>query len=206
MASKPSKLGVRSLTLIGLLGGLGGAVNAWHCYSIKAFEFSWPVIPAGFFHGMILAVVSVVGAGLLLRRSWVVRWLGLPVVGWLAGWWAGIALSLYHDLTTLPLPLSADEVMGALVWPLRSSHVWAPYQWFGLVGVVYYSLLNLCQQLTATRLMTHLLMGTISGILGSLWWWTGWAGEPISRLSVIHGTIWGSLVGFGIWKSQQISR
>ncbi|MBI4354451.1 MAG: hypothetical protein HY595_04365 [Candidatus Omnitrophica bacterium] len=199
------KMPPRSLALIGLLGGVGGMVNAWHCYSIKILDFSWSIIPAGFCHGMVLAVVSVLGAVLFLKRAWGVRLVGLPVVGWLAGWWSGIPLWLHYFWTTPPIfkgevaGMTWSKIVRAFIWPFGGG-IWQPYFWFGLVGAAYYALLNLSQQLTSKRLMTHLMMGIISGILGSLWWWIS---SKMGYLSVVHGTIWGSLVGFGVWKSQQ---
>ena len=62
-----------------------------------------------------------------------------------------------------------------------------------------YLFLNLCRQLSQKHLSVHLLIGSLSGSLGSLslwvelqsWWY----------FSLIHGTIWGALVGFGVWKA-----
>lgn len=90
---------LRSLGLIGLLGGVGGAINAWLCYARVPTEtgytdFSWHIIPAGACHGGLLAVVAAGCAVLLRRQKALVRWMALPVVGWLSGWLSWIPLRL----------------------------------------------------------------------------------------------------------------
>lgn len=72
-ASQPQKIGARALGLVGLLGGLGGAINAWLCYAklpvpvigpeiagaSSPIEFSSYVVLGGAGHGALLAFVSV---------------------------------------------------------------------------------------------------------------------------------------------------
>lgn len=93
-----------------------------------------------------------------------------------------------------------------LFWPFEylfedrriDSFLSLPYMFFGAVGFAYYLLLNLFRQFSAKRLIVHLLMGSLSGCLGSLWVWV-----TLQRwyFSPLHGTIWGSLVGFGVWRA-----
>ena len=211
------KITARGLGLIGLLGGAGGAINAWLCYARfpvpvgydADLAFSWQIIPAGLTHGAVLAVASVGLATSLWTSAWPVRLVGAPVVGWLAGWLSFISIQLYISFTPIMEStggLTRDEVLGALVWPFRALSIetlWIPYPHFGLVGLGYYFLLNICRQLLATRLAVHLLLGSVSGALGSWWWWMSY--KPW-YLSLLHGTLWGSLVGFGVWRSQQALR
>src|SRR3989338_2894291 len=212
MMDEKVTINVRGLGLIGLLGGLGGAINAWLCYARipvpvmtegfmdsrrQPFDFPCSVIPGGACHGGLLALISVALAALLWQRGWLTRLTGLAVAGWLAGWLSYIPLGLSMDET-----VSGKQMVEALVWPFERppQSLLVPYFYFGLVGSAYYLFLNLCRQLTRQQLGLHLFIGSLSGILGSLWWWVGF--KPW-YFSLLHGTIWGCLVGFGVWKSQQ---
>ena len=72
----------------------------------------------------------------------------------------------------------------------------APFAYFGLVAVAYYLSLSM-GGLRSTSLASHLVQSCAAGVLGSLWWWTSW--EPW-YFSVLHGSIWGVLVGLGAWR------
>jgi len=76
-------------------------------------------------------------------------------------------------------------------------YLYWPFHHFGLVGLGYYFCLNILKRLTDVRLGVHLAAGVLSGILGSLWWWIFWG---VWYFSLIHGTIWGGLVGLGVWR------
>lgn len=204
---------VASLGLIGLLGGAGGAINAWLCYAklpglaVREMDFVWAILPAGALHGGLLAVISVGAARLLREQRRRLRWAALPLMGWLSGWIPYAPIAFYVHLYFVPDFGGGgwlDKLLKAL-WPFRLDleSLWMPWQSFGLVGAAYYALLNLFGGLTSRRLLTHLLIGSVSGILGSLWWWILF--KPW-YLSLLHGTIWGSLVGFGVWKSPQDTR
>jgi len=91
--------------------------------------------------------------------------------------------------------------LSLFTWPFRD----------GLTGFVYYLLLNLCHQLTNKNLVVHLIMGVLAGCTGSLITSFDPRVPPNTQLWLLasggfHGTIWGSLVGFGVWKSQQAVR
>ena len=203
------RLNLKSLGVIGLLGGISGAINAWLCLAklpvpvdvtINVFNstlFQWHLIPAGFAHGALLAVIAVWFSTLVWSQSALVRWILLPVVGWLSGWISYIPLDF-------SLVTDKGIIFAHLFWPLRGGDfkeaVFGLWQYFGIVSAVYYLCLNLGRRLSDRRLIVHLAIATLSGSLGSLWWWIEF--KPW-YFSVIHGMIWGSLVGFGVWKSQR---
>ena len=94
MGEQP-RITLRGLGLIGLLGSVGGAINAWLCYANfpvpvgsgeKNGNFSWHIIPAGAVHGALLAISTVALAAFLMRRNRFLRWTGIPIVGWFSGW------------------------------------------------------------------------------------------------------------------------
>ena len=197
------KLTKHALGLVGLLGGVGGATNAWLCYANLPVpagygSFEWHIIPAGAMHGASLAMIAVGATRLLWDRSVLIRWLGLPVVGWVSGW-----------LSYIPIGLSVGTErhwFNVLFWPFVNhpqvgESLLGLWEYFGFVGAVYYALLNLWRRLTERRLPLHLVMGSLSGCLGSLWCWVSF--KPW-YFSFLHGAIWGSLVGFGVWKSQRL--
>ncbi len=214
----------RALGLIGLLGGLGGAINAWLCYrhipmspaaAKDFFEFSWWIIPAGTVHGAILAIVPIAIVGVVAHQRTLVRWLTLPLAGWLSGWLSYIPLNLYLDLfghipfhTRPTLDTILPTIGEWIAWPLHNHpHVtealWRPFCFFGLVGSCYSLGLCVSRRWRVETLFVHLFIGSLSGVLGSLWWWILWSNGTLWYFSVIHGTIWGSLVGCGVWISQR---
>lgn len=126
------------------------------------------------------------------------RLVGLFIAGWVSGWLSWVSLG-----PTIDDHVSGKAFLDAFVQPfeLKLESLWSPYSFFGCVGFVSYFFLNLCRQLVAKRLTVHLVIGGLSGFLGSLWFWTALTQQWY--ISLLHGTIWGSLVGFGVWKSQQ---
>ena len=153
------------------------------------------MISARALHGALLAIISAGLAVLLWPRQALIRWLALPLVGWVTGWVSSvpIAVVLFSRLSG-----------SVLLWPfgkLGLGTLVSPYLSGGLVSVVWCGLL-ICHRPPSPRsIIWHLLAGTTSGVLGSLPWWLfmfkPWYFSPL------HGTIWGSLVGFGVWKSQR---
>lgn len=205
----------KALVLVGFLGGLGGAINAWWCYAkfpvpSDAFDgqFNWSIVPAGATHGALLALVCVGLAAMLSKKPLWMRWAGVPVSGIICGWIPYIPISLYVSSVKVwsgdTAVLSREDILRAL-WPFRPElgMLWTLFQAFGLVGAVCVLLLAGCGLLKSRRLLTHLLAGAASGCLGSFWWWLAF--RPW-YFSVLHGVIWGSLVGYGVWKSQQQSQ
>lgn len=211
MSERPA-ISLRLLGLIGLWGGLGGAVNAGSYYAVCAANgaeamsrIHWHLIPAGAAHGAILAIVTVgmaqwlYGSDTPLR----VRVAAWPIVGWLAGWlsWIPIKASL-SGYQFIQSTSAWDNIGRSIFWPFIHP-LWGPYLFFGLVGVVGYALFNLCRQLAAPQLWRHVLVASAAGVLGSLWWWivlSNW------WFSLLHGTIWGSLVGYGVWRAQRFAQ
>ena len=200
----------RGVGLIGLMGGLGGAINAALCYfklpvSIpmdvtppsQAIDFPWHVVPAGALHGALLACGSVGCAQLVWNQRLKLKLVGLLLVTWMVGW-----------VSFIPIRLSVfrENVHDAITWPLASglAHVLdvvrGPVTSFGLVAGLYYLLLALCRQLTARSLQRHVLLGALSGVAGSCYWWASFGRW---YFSLMHGTIWGALVGYGVWRAQQ---
>lgn len=202
------------LALIGLFGIIGGAASTWFWYAklpIPGYgdHVGWSVVPAGAIHGGLLAVFSVGVAATLWESRRLIRWLGLPLAGFLSSWFSVIPLQIYNTGPSL------GEIAWAFVWPIQVlfgglvfgmplSGLVIPFVWFGFAGSFYYFLLNICRQLTSDRLVIHLLMGSLTGWVSSLCWFA-WAEMEFSpwHVHVLHGAIWGSLVGFGVWKSQQ---
>ena len=208
----PMKVTWRSLGLIGLLGGLGGAVNAWLCFAKlpapimsavnidgpSVMQFRWPIIPEGAAHGALLAIISVQAAAWFSHVPHVLRWLLLPVLGWIAGWISWMPIMLPGGIQD---NLNILQIVG---WPLtmdygRFSAFWIPYLYFGLVGLLHTMLLLLWRRRVAAGSLRFLLSGIASGVVGSLWWWISWGRW---YFALIHGAMWGSLVGFGVWKAQ----
>jgi hypothetical protein len=169
-------------------------------------RFSWHILPAGIVHGGLLALITIGSALVLWKRSLRARWAGIPLVGWIAGWLSSIPIQLYIGSTSLGVgdPGLTWQKAWRVIWPFEFSlqSVWMPFCEFGLVAVVYHIGLLLYRRRSPMGLAAHLLLATLSGILGSLWWWAGW--EPW-YFSLLHGPIWGSLVGFGAWKSRQFA-
>jgi hypothetical protein len=185
---------ISGLFTIALFGALGGTINAWLCYAgipVSTASFKWHVIPAGAFHGAVLAALTVGVAALLIGKALWVRLLAAPLVGWVTAY-----------LSWIPLNRSAfDEPwLKSVSWPFHeewTATVFGTFVTFGLVALIYYLCLSL-GGLFRRGLGSHLLYACAAGILGSLWWWIGW--KPW-YFSLIHGTIWGMLVGYGTWRA-----
>ncbi len=179
-----------------LLGGLAGAVNGFLCYAKIPVpvggwnQFKIHIILAGACHGAILAGVIRLFTSLFYGRNPRIQWAGLVLCSYVAGW-----------LCFIPIRLSnADKAwdFGAFLWPFDSDglgFLWVPVVYFGLVASFYYLFLVIFKRLYSRELGPHLLAGVVSGIAGSLWWWNLW--KPWT-LSLVHGTIWGLLTGFGM--------
>lgn len=186
---------VAPITLVTLAGALGGAINAWLCYARVPVPvkddpgFAWHLIPAGAVHGALLA-----GLAWSLGRTLAGKRLGLKLaaafpLAWLAGF-----------LSWIPLNRSAfDEPWArSLTWPFHNTSgavLLAPLQYFGFVALLYLLAVSLCL-VRDRRLVVHLALSAGAGTLGSLWWWIEM--QPW-YFSVIHGSVWGVLVGIASW-------
>lgn len=206
--SPPTFRPVSSLLTVAGLGGCGGAVNAFWCYAkfpvgiSGGMDFAWTIIPAGAAHGALLALCVMAGVILLQRRPRTLQWLGILLAGWLTGWLSFIPIHLYI-LSVGSTALTRADLLKAL-WPYEATigTLWAPYSTFGLVALFSFGGLILWRPLTTPRLSRQLLIGSLSGTAGSLWWWSVYGPW---YLCLLHGTIWGSLVGLGVWQSRSHS-
>ncbi len=183
-----------------LFGAVGGAINAYLCYAkipisleSKYLSFSWLIVPAGATHGAILALASLFCAYYSHSRSQLFRWLGIPVAGFLSGWLSWIPINLSFSAEKWPWVILNPFDINSI------QNIFAPYKVFGLVGLIYYFLLVIFGVLYERRLWVHISCSILSGILGSLWFWI----EEAWYLSILHGTIWGILVGLGTWAIQE---
>lgn len=179
-------------------GALGGAVNAWLCYArlpVAVYDnphFEWHVIPAGAFHGALLAASAYALGHALAARSLRVRLAAALPFAWVAGFVAWIPL----NRSTFDRPWSES-----LVWPFHEQWGYlllGPLQYFGFVALLYY--LAVASGLARGRnLVPHVASACAAGILGSLWWWIvigSW------YFAILHGAIWGMLVGVGAWSAE----
>ena len=191
----------RGLLWVGLAGAVGGMLNAALCYvgwpqPIQYADFEWHIVPAGFIHGGLLATVPLAIGTVTrgLRAS--VRWgLALPVA-WVTG---------YVSWIPLQLSLSSDPPLQAFVWPLAQSSggeaLWVPIAYFGVVALLLY--LWMPRFDAPTAILRNVLTISVSGGLGSLWFWVLYKHW---YFSAIHGAVWGSLVGGAHWQVRMRSR
>jgi hypothetical protein len=117
-------------------------------------------------------------------------------------WRASLAGALgYLSWIPLDLSVSGRATADSLVWPAEGqsdvvSILWAPLPYFGAVAGVFYSSLLLARSVTSRWVL--ILGATAAGVLGSLWWWIEWGPW---YFSLLHGTVWGSLVGLALsWR------
>ena len=202
---------------VAAMGALGGAINAALCFlklpvpvGDTSVSFSWPIIPAGAAHGALLAVACMAGWAWLRTRRPMIQWIGLPVLGWVCGWVSFMPLRWYIAATFSGLgtrlagPPTVREVV---FWPLGKQISWealvGPLQFFGFVGAAYGLLSLLAARSGKSGREVTVAMFCAAGVLGSLWWWIDW--QPW-YFSLIHGTLWGFLVGTGAWHADQPSR
>jgi hypothetical protein len=178
---------------VALAGGLGGAVNATLCYfewptGISNADFHWHIIPTGFLHGSVLALLAFVAGVNARQLKALKRWaLALPV-GWLAGYIAWI-----------PLHMSAFDrpASSALMWPIADTEGWfavivSPIAYLGGVAVLLYLWVV---ERPRRSVLANVMASSVAGMLGSLWFWIIF---ETWYLSLVHGLIWGSLVGLAL--------
>ena len=188
-------LRVVSVLGVGCCGAVAGATNAWLCYAgIPGAvsgnpHFAWHLVPAGAGHGAVLAMAALALAKLFADSPLPIRLLAAPAVGWVTGHASWIPLNR---------SVAEDPWLRTLAWPFQegwSAALLDPFLAFGLVASLYYACLSL-RPLQRARLSLHLLYAILAGVLGSLWWWIS---METWSFSVLHGAIWGTLVGTGAW-------
>lgn len=182
---------MRGEARVALGGALAGATNACLCYlrlPVPVHDdptFAWHVVPAGAFHGGVLAVAAFsVGVASSTRSLRLRLAVGLPLA-WLSGF-----------ISWIPLNRSAFDESWAKSFSWAVSQGWVPailgpLQYFGLVALFYYVAIALYFA-RRRSLIAHVLLASAAGVCGSLWWWTTvgpW------YFSVLHGAIWGAVVG-----------
>jgi hypothetical protein len=219
------KISVRSLGLIGLLGGLGGAlawsgsdmlrngITGWFEWLFKdprSAEPSWVITVVGATQGALLALLSAGWVARLSRYQPVVRWVGAPLVGWSSGWVSYIPVEFYFGTEAT----AVDNVREAIFWPFRVDVGFsfpvqplygflAPFFAFGFVALLFHVLYSYDRS-RRMKLWWNVLVGFLSGLIGPVF--VGGFTKYSLLFGVLYGTSWGSLVGFGVWKSQQATR
>lgn len=184
------------LVLPALLGAVGGLLNAlllWLQVPEKVVDFKPVILVCGALHGGVLAACGIAAANIALRRAR----LRLPiwiVAGYLAGWISWIPTHV----------LIADSPPSkALLWPFMLERpleaVWRPFQYFGMVGLVLAVVLTIASPGMRRSPLGLRGLAIGSGVLGSLWFWGVFqAHMRMGYLALLHGTLWGLLVGAGL--------
>jgi hypothetical protein len=187
----------RAALRVAIGGALGGATNASLCYAqlpeaaSRNATFGWHVIPAGAIHGGLLAAIGFSAGRLLAKRSVGAGLFAVLPLAWIAGFasWIPLNRSAFDEPWTESFTWPFHESWGlALVGPL---------QYFGLVAGLYCLLWAFCR-MPDWGLTRHVLGTGACGVLGSLWWWS--STEPW-YFGLLHGAIWGTLVGVGAWSA-----
>ena len=191
-----------SLWRAAVAGGVGGGANATLCYlrlpvavQESAVSFHWHVIPAGFAHGAMLALIAVAGLQFVEGRRAALRWCGAPIVAWFAG---------YASWIPLDISVANRSFVQHLSWPAEGessliSVLWSPLPYFGgVAGLLYLSLLLAGR--AAGRPWVAIAASITAGTLGSLWWWIEWGPW---YFSLLHGSTWGVLVGLALSRTAQ---
>ena len=181
------------LLRIAAAGAVAGAVNAWLCYArwpvpVEEYsDFSWHLVPAGAVHGAVLGLSSFLGSRWLRGVGWAKRLMIATATGWIAGY-----------LSWQPLRMSLEERLGWSTWPFdgpMSAWFIGPLQIFGLVTCLY--CLVPPRWTPGPRAgASSLIVASLAGAVGSLWWWLSvgpW------HFSLLHGAIWGCAVGLAWW-------
>lgn len=181
------------LVRVALFGAMGGAINAWLCLvripvAVEGnLDFKWAIVPGGALHGAVLAVVALAAALMTSARPPLFRLLLAAPLGWVAGYVSWIPLHRWAAGATWH---------NSLLWPRQDvgswAFVWKAFAHFGLVSVIYF--LGLSFGGLRPGRVRHVAYGVCAGVLGSLWWWVEFGPW---YFALIHGSIWGLLVGLG---------
>jgi hypothetical protein len=172
-------------------GAPGGTLNALHALYLFQDNLAWHIVPAGLIHGALLAALSLFCARFIAAQRLALR-LALPAVeGYIIGY-----------ATFLPIVLSAHFDLSFFWFGQEDQPFYWPWWAFGLVAALSCLGWGAARLIGSSRLAVHLATGSVAGVLGSLWWWSSWE-ESLTCL--LHGTLWGCLVGLGVWKAGQSS-
>ena len=184
-----------------ILAALASGINAWWCFagfpvSINGNSFKWQIIPMGAIHGAIIAFLTIGASILLYNRNKILFVIFTPFIGWIAGHYSFPPLlwGIYPSGS-----FSWENYWGIFFNYERSfdiTELYVPYMYFGLAASIYYLFICVFKQLYNEKLLYQLLMGIVSGVLGSLWFWIT---TEQWYFSLLHGTVWGAFVGYGIW-------
>ena len=174
-------------------GAVGGGLNATLCVlgwpvPVASASFRWHLIPAGAAHGALLALAAIAGVVASRRAGdslW--RWFAAPIVGWLGGYASWVPL----EMSVLGRSLSQAIVWPAGSGPLSLAFIWNPLIYFGSVSALLY--LWLASAVARRSPKITVVGAALAASLGSLWWWIEWGPW---YLSLLHGGVWGTLVGF----------
>src|SRR5262245_60303521 len=186
------------LARVALCGALAGAINAclcivWPPESWDSLHMTWRLVPPGAFHGGLLAAAAFSLGTALAGRSVLLRLAAALPLGWLVG---------YASWIPLDRVVFDNDWAASIGWAFGGGLVEAaavPFEFFGFVALFYY--LAVAFLLVGARsLRRHVGLGCAAGIAGSLWVW-GLAGAWYS--SVLHGAVWGTLVGIGAWSGRR---
>ena len=197
--------------IIGLFGGIGGFINM----SLSYFKFTptsllgiypseeydlWLLL-GGFIHGFTLAFVAIFFSALFFNKSSWARIFVWPFVGWFSGWVSMIPVFMDHIDGSFSQKLL---VAAQFPWGLSKTpwdFILGPFWTFGGVAFLLFGGLSFFWAFRSEKIFPLLLTTALSGILGSIFifsWQLDW------YISLIHGTIWGLLVGFGLLKFNPI--
>lgn len=184
-----------------LFGGIGGLLNAlllWLQVPEKVADFRMVILPCGAFHGAVLACCAVLAAN-VARRAGRMKLLAWLAAGYVGGWISWIPS--HHLLADHPL-------IKSLLWPFQigsaTDAAWRPFQYFGLVSLILAATLSLMPSAPRRAALGFRMAGVTAGILGSLWFWS--LMESHARwayLSMVHGSIWGLVVGAAISRARK---
>jgi hypothetical protein len=197
-----------------ILAGLASGINAWWCFAgfpvrIMGEEklffdwklfFEWQIIPMGAIHGAIISLLIIGSSIALFKKNKILTIIFTPFIGYITGFYSyaplmwGIAPSEKFEWSFFWNIFVIDLNRSASFYDL-----YAPYSIFGLVASIYYLFLCVFQLLNNKKLLYQLIIGIASGILGSLWFWIEFSNAEFWYFSLLHGTIWGVFVGYGIW-------
>jgi hypothetical protein len=190
---------LKGLLTVACLGAVGGAVNALLCVSgvpepvHDSPTFGWLTVPAGAAHGAILCVVAVLGVFMASEWRPIYRFLLAIPVGWVGGYLSWIPL----DRWALDEPWRRS-----LLWPFQGNPgldvTWTPFAYFGMVSALFFLFLSMWG--SQRSCVIQAACGSGAGALGSLWFWFEF--QPW-YFAVIHGGVWGLLVGWGVFSANE---